>query len=99
MADPNQPLQPTQPVQPTPPTQPGQPVLSAQAGRPVCHCAYCRIHALFGPIMIISVGVVFLVAQYSDRYSFGELWPFLLIVAGILKVAEALAPREGHVGS
>ena len=68
------------------------------APRTVCKCAYCRIHLLFGPIMIITVGVLFLVAQYS-RFSFGELWPFLLIIAGILKVAESLAPREGHVAS
>jgi|HubBroStandDraft_6_1064221.scaffolds.fasta_scaffold680401_2 hypothetical protein len=92
---------PIQPVPPVPPVgaQPSAsvPVLAqnVQANRPVCHCAYCRIRSLFGPIMIITVGVVFLVAQYS-RYSFGELWPFLLIVAGILKVAEAVAPREGH---
>jgi hypothetical protein len=89
------------PIQPVPPagTQPTatQPVLAqnVQANRPVCHCGYCRIRSLFGPIMIITVGVLFLVAQYS-RYNFGELWPFLLIVAGILKVAEAMAPREGH---
>ena len=89
------------PIQPVPPagTQPtaAQPVLAqnVQANRPVFHCGYCRIRSLFGPIMIITVGVLFLVAQYS-RYNFGELWPFLLIVAGILKVAEAMAPREGH---
>ena len=45
--------------------------------------------------MIITVGVLFLMAQYS-RWSFGELWPFILIVAGFLKVAEAMASREGH---
>jgi Domain of unknown function (DUF5668) len=82
-------VDPVQPAQSIPPVQP------AQTGRPICHCAYCRIRSLFGPIMIIAVGVVFLVAQYT-RYSFGELWPFLLIVAGILKVAENMAPREGH---
>jgi len=87
------------PIQPVPPVQPAasQPVLAqnVQTNRPVCHCAYCRIRSLFGPIMIITLGVVFLIAQYS-RYSFGHLWPLLLIVAGILKVAEAMAPREGH---
>jgi hypothetical protein len=92
------------PIQPVPPVSGppagSQPLLAqnVQASRPVCHCAYCRIRSLFGPIMIITVGFVFLVAQYS-RYSFGELWPFLLIVAGILKVAEAMAPREGHPAS
>lgn len=81
------------PSGPTAPT--GQPGLPVQPARTVCRCAYCRIHALFGPIMIITVGVLFLMAQYS-RWSFGELWPFILIVAGFLKVAEAMASREGH---
>jgi len=70
-----------------------------QPNQTVCKCAYCRIHSLFGPIMIITVGVLFLVAEYSSRYSFGELWPFLLIIAGILKVAESLASRDGHAAS
>jgi len=75
--------------------QTGQPGLPLPPARTICRCAYCRIHALFGPIMIITVGVLFLLAQYS-RWSFGELWPFILIVAGFLKVAEAMASREGH---
>lgn len=105
MADPNQPLQAGQPIPAVQPVLTAQPIVTGpdgrvvQTGRPVCHCAYCRIHALFGPIMIICVGAVFLVAQYSYRFSFGDLWPVLLIVAGILKVAEALAPREGHIAS
>jgi hypothetical protein len=91
-----QPTQPGQQIQPSQPVQTTQPVQGSQPVRPVCRCAYCRIHSLFGPIMIITVGVLFLIAQYSNRYGFGELWPFLLIVAGIMKVAESLAPREGH---
>jgi hypothetical protein len=50
-----------------------------------------------GPAVLITLGVLFLIGQYS-RYSFGELWPILLIVIGAVKVAEALAPTEGHVG-
>jgi hypothetical protein len=84
-------VDPVQPLQPLPPPQ-GQMV---QTPRAVCHCAYCRIRSLFGPVMIITVGVVFLVGEYT-RYSFRDLWPILLIVAGILKVAENMAPREGH---
>jgi Domain of unknown function (DUF5668) len=89
MSNSPQSLEPGAPVPSGPSLQPAQPV------RAVCRCAYCRIHALFGPIMIITVGVLFLMAQYS-RWSFGELWPFLLIVAGSMKVAEAMASREGH---
>jgi Domain of unknown function (DUF5668) len=66
--------------------------------RATCNCVYCRIRGLMGPIMIITVGALFLIGQYS-RYSFGELWPVLLIVAGIVLSAQALASKDGHVGS
>lgn len=51
-----------------------------------------------GPIMLITVGVLFLIGQYS-RYSFGDLWPILLIVIGFVLVAQEFASREGHIGS
>jgi hypothetical protein len=51
-----------------------------------------------GPLMIIAVGVLFLVGEYS-RYSFTDLWPVLLIVAGIVLTAQSLASKEGHSGS
>jgi hypothetical protein len=63
-----------------------------------CTCANCRIRGLLGPVMLITVGVLFLLRQYT-HYSIGELWPVLLIVAGIVLVAQAMASREGHVGS
>jgi hypothetical protein len=63
-----------------------------------CTCANCRIRGLMGPVMLITVGALFLVRQYS-RYGIGDLWPILLIVAGIVLVAQAIASREGHIGS
>jgi hypothetical protein len=51
-----------------------------------------------GPLMIITVGVLFLIAQYT-RFSFGELWPVLLIVAGAVLTVQSLASKEGHLGS
>jgi hypothetical protein len=47
--------------------------------------------------MVITIGVLFLIAEYS-RYSFADLWPVILIVLGVLLVAQALAPKQGHVG-
>lgn len=51
-----------------------------------------------GPIVLITVGVLFLVGQYS-RYGFWDLWPVILIVMGIVLVAQSLVSREGHLGS
>jgi hypothetical protein len=56
------------------------------------------VSGLVGPVAIITVGVLFLVAEYS-RYSFSDLWPIILIVIGMLLLARAVAPRDGHIGS
>jgi hypothetical protein len=51
-----------------------------------------------GPLILITIGVLFLIGEYS-RYSFGDLWPILLIVIGVILVLQALASQEGHLGS
>jgi hypothetical protein len=51
-----------------------------------------------GPLMVITVGVLFLIGEYT-RFSFLELWPILLIVAGVVLTAQSLASKEGHLGS
>jgi hypothetical protein len=68
------------------------------ANTTICRCVHCRIRGLMGPLMLITVGVLFLVAEYS-RYSFADLWPVLLIVAGIVLTAQSLASKDGHTGS
>jgi hypothetical protein len=66
--------------------------------RPVCHCLYCKIRGLMGPLMIITVGVLFLIGEYT-RFRFVDLWPILLIVAGVVLTAQSLASKEGHLSS
>ena len=65
---------------------------------PKCRCGYCTISGLVLPVTLITVGVLFLLAKYSP-YSFADLWPIILIVIGLLLVARAVAPRDGHIGS
>jgi hypothetical protein len=69
------------------------------ADRIRCRCARCRMAGLTWPAVLITVGVLFLVQEYSGRYGFGELWPVILIVVGVIKVAEALTSNDGHVAS
>ncbi len=66
--------------------------------QPVCRCLHCKIRGLMGPLMIITVGVLFLIGEYT-RFSFLELWPILLIVAGVVLTAQSLTSKEGHLGS
>lgn len=68
----------------------------ADQENPRCTCASCRMRGLMGPLMLITVGLIFLIGEYS-RYDFGFLWPLLLIVPGIVMVAQALASKQGHI--
>lgn len=63
-----------------------------------CNCPRCRVACLMGPVMLITVGAIFLAAQYT-RYGIADLWPVLMIVPGILMVAQSFASREGHISS
>jgi hypothetical protein len=55
----------------------------------------CRLHGLMGPIMLITIGAIFLAGEYT-RYDMGQLWPVLLIVAGVVMFAQS-ASRTGRV--
>ncbi len=64
-----------------------------------CKCQRCTISGLMGPVVLITIGVLFLVDRIHWRYSFISLLPALLVVIGVLKLAEALASTAGHIGS
>ena len=44
-----------------------------------------------GPVALITVGVLFLLSEFT-RYSFHRTWPIILIAVGIALVAQRLAP-------
>jgi hypothetical protein len=70
----------------------------ADSIRPRCSCMHCRIRGLVGAVMLITIGLIFLFGEYT-RYGFGQLWPVLLIVGGVLALCQSTASREGHTGS
>lgn len=43
------------------------------------------IHAIRGPIILITVGVLFALNNFTP-YGFGETWPVLLIVLGLVSI-------------
>jgi hypothetical protein len=43
-------------------------------------------NALRGPIVLITIGVLFLLDKFT-QYQFGETWPVLLIVLGVMALA------------
>lgn len=63
-----------------------------------CRCARCRIRSLTGPVMLITIGAIFLAGEYTS-YGFAQLWPILLVVPGLLLLAQSAASNEGHINS
>ncbi|MHB8487075.1 MAG: LiaI-LiaF-like domain-containing protein [Candidatus Acidiferrales bacterium] len=57
----------------------------------------CRTRGLMGPVILITIGVLFFIGQYNWHYSFERLWPVILIVIGVVKVFSETASTEGHV--
>jgi hypothetical protein len=64
-----------------------------------CTCTRCRLDGVTGPIMLITIGGIFLSGQLGLGVSAWRLWPVLLIVLGLLKILQALASTEGHQGA
>ncbi|HSB16925.1 MAG TPA: DUF5668 domain-containing protein [Bryobacteraceae bacterium] len=49
--------------------------------------------AIRGPILLIALGALFLVDQFT-QYGFWQTWPVLVILVGTLKLAEHLSARK-----
>jgi Domain of unknown function (DUF5668) len=63
-----------------------------------CHCPRCTIRALLGPAVVITIGVLFLLQQTRGGYfDFGNTYPVILVVIGVILLASSLAPMEGHI--
>lgn len=54
----------------------------------------CLLTAIRGPIMLITLGALF-AWDYSGGQPFSRTFPVLLIVFGLLKLAERLAAAPG----
>jgi hypothetical protein len=63
-----------------------------------CTCQRCSIRGLMGPVVVVTVGVLFLLAEMRGGFfEFMNTWPVILIVIGIVSLASAFASSEGHV--
>ena len=61
-----------------------------------CHCLRCSSRWLMGPAVLITIGVLFLLQQLHVFY-FNQTFPVLLIVIGLVKIAQRSAPDTGHI--
>lgn len=60
-----------------------------------CGCTRCWMHGLWGPAMLITLGLLFMLDNLNVA-DFGRTWPLILIVIGGLKVLQSSAPTTGH---
>jgi hypothetical protein len=48
-----------------------------------------------GPLILITLGILLLLNNlYPNVYSFGRVWPVILVVIGIGKIVGVLAARD-----
>ena len=51
------------------------------------------LRAITGPVILITVGVLFMIDKFTT-FGFGQTWPILLIVIGLLKLLGGRRRRE-----
>ena len=61
-----------------------------------CHCARCRFRGFMGPALILTVGLLALLNNFT-QYHFHQTWPIFLIVIGIVKVMGGSADISNHI--
>jgi Domain of unknown function (DUF5668)/B-box zinc finger len=66
--------------------------------RPMCLCERCRTRRLMGPAILVTVGVLFLLAENTSRFEINRTWPAILLVIGVVKLVQSNASYSGHVG-
>ena len=54
--------------------------------------------SLTGPVILITLGVMFLLAQFVPTWGIHKTWPAFLIVIGVLKLLDAGRPPRPPEG-
>lgn len=54
---------------------------------------------LMGPVILITIGVIFLIGEMGWGLRFRDLWPVILIVIGAVKVFEAMTSGSQSTGT
>jgi len=56
------------------------------------------VRSLMGPVVVTTIGILFLLSEMGSGYfHIGHTYPVLFIVIGVILLASALAPMDGHI--
>ena len=61
-----------------------------------CPCPRCRARGLMGAAVLITFGALFLLGEFSNL-RFGETFPIVFIVIGLVLWLGRTASLEGHI--
>ena len=66
---------------------------------PACPCTRCRSQRIMGPVLLITFGILFLLANLDvPGFEFRHTWPVILLVIGGVKLLQNNAPTQDHMG-
>jgi len=51
-----------------------------------------------GPVILITLGAMFLVDQFIPGWGIGRTWPVLLVIIGVLKLVDSTRPPQAPRG-
>ncbi len=49
---------------------------------------------LWGGLILITLGAIFLIDRFVPRIDFGDLWPLILIVVGVILISKNYQPKK-----
>ena len=61
-----------------------------------CGCARCRCSGYMWPALLVTLGVLFLIDEYTS-VGFDKTWPIILLIIGVVLLLQRNAPTAGHV--
>ena len=57
-----------------------------------------RSGSLMWPVLLITLGAMFLLDQFIPGWGIGRTWPVLLVIIGVLKLLGSTRPPQGPQG-
>ena len=68
-----------------------------ERSRRICGCGRCSTRWLMGPAMVLTTGILLLLASMGIA-GLGRTWPAWILACGIVKLVQSSASSAGHVG-